>query len=597
MGFQIPQDIESLSSEDLDKALDEAAKEFEPLGKLSNDEIDDEQADRMAALADFATAAKAKKEADAAAFAERNAKIDEFRRSFITEDKEDAEEGEEGSTEEAPAEAEAPAEVPAEEVAEEPAPVIEEVVTEEVIAEVPAVEAEEELPSDEDAEEDEKEKEKDAVVASGKSSIAETAKNAPKPEQVEDAPKSVFSLTAAADVPTVPAGKAFNNLKEAAAAITSRINSMPRGAKNTFSRQGALVFTRENTNGLSQENVRDDLELLLAAGAESRLQGGSLVAAGGWAAPSEILMDFCDIESTEGLIDLPEVSVTRGGLQYTKGPTFESVLKSSTGFWDMTEAVAEAGTELKTALRPEVPPFTEKRLDAVGVMVEAGLLTRAGWPELVERYAKLALLAHEVKMHVKKIQGIYSYTGAAKNVTNGFGNALDVLHVIDVVAAGERQRYSLGNSATLEGLAPVWTRNVIRADLANRNGVDFLSITDAQIDAYFSARGVRMQWLSHWQELDLATNGIATKYPDTLEIVMYPAGTYVAGTSDVISLDTVYDSVNLKKNDYVHLFVEQGLAVTNPCNDGRRFTIDFKATGTTGAANIENALFRAPVGP
>lgn len=599
MSFEIPKDIGTLSAEELDAALESAVNEFAPLGKLSNEELDDDQYARMAELGEFAEAANAKKAADAQAFAERNAKIDAIRQTMASKDEEDEGEDEApaGDSEDTPVEtpAEVPPldEIPAEEVIEEVTPA-EEVIAEVAEGELPEdspLEEIEELPS-EQSEEDEDEKEKNAVVASGKSSIAGTAKKAPKTEETGEETKA-FSLVAAADIPQISAGTQFNTLKDAGSAISARLNTLPRNAKNTFSRQGALVFTRDSKNVLRQENTRDDLQLLLAAGAEASLKGGSLIAAGGWARPSEQLLDFCAIESNEGLIDLPEVSL-QGGVNYTKGPSFDQVLGSDTGFWDMTEAVAEAGSELKTSLRPEVPLFSEVRLDAVGTMVEAGLLTRAGWPELVERYASLALLAHEVKMHLKKIKGIKDFIGASIDIDNGFGNAVDILHVVDVVLAGERQRYSMAPNATIEVLLPSWIRNVFRADLANRNGVDYLSITDAQIDGYFSARNARTQFLSHYQNLDLAA-GVATGYPETLEIICYPAGTYVAGTSDVISLDTIYDSVNLKKNDYVHLFIEQGLAVTNPCNEGRSVSIDLRITGQTGAAAIETALFRAPV--
>lgn len=575
MAYQIPEDISSFSEEELNEALTNVVAEFESLGKLSDDKITDDDFARMEELSNFAGVVKGAQESKATAAAERAEKLASMRDAMAKKDEEE-EEGkvpekeapaDETPSDEAPAEAtEVEAEVPAEG---EPAP------AEEIIEELPA-------PTED---EEEEKKEKEAVVASSGNSIANTARNSAKPE-IPASKVENFSIKAAADIPQVSAGTKYGSLKEAAGAITNALKALPSGGQSGINlRRNALII--ENTNAkFSQTHNSDDMKMLLDASNESTLKGGSLVAAGGWGAPSDTLLDFCDLESADGLIDLAEVSVTRGGLRYTKGPSFADVLASDSGFWDMTETVAEAGEELKTSIRPEVPPFVEKRLDAVGTMMEAGLLLRAGWPELVERYAAMTLLAHEIKMHLKKIAGIQDYTGAAIDITGGFGNAIDVLNIIDLVAAGERQRYSLANNATLEVLLPLWVRNVIRADLGNRNGVDFLSITDAQIDAYFSARKLRVQFLNHYQGLDIATDGIATAYPETLEVIMYPAGTYVAGVADVLTLDTVYDSVNLKKNDYVHLFTEQGLAVVNPCNEGRRFSFALAITGRTGAADI-----------
>lgn len=394
------------------------------------------------------------------------------------------------------------------------------------------------------------------------------------------------------------AGQEFANLLDASKAISARLDSLPTGfVEDTKLRYGALAFSMPQDK-FNQDNreFRNDTELFYAASRESRLEGKSLTAAGGWGAPSERALDFCELESIDGLYTGPEVTITHGGIQYTKGPTFADVFNSSTGFWDMTEAVAEAGVVQKTSLRPAVPGFIEKRLDAVGVMMEAGLLLRAGWPELVERYARLLLTAHKVKMSQKAISQIQAYTGAAVTVPNGFGNAMDLLHVLELVAIGERQRNNMSDNQTLEALVPTWAKAVIRADLAQRSGVDTPSVSDAQIDALFTARNIRVQWLRGWQNLVIdGTANIALTYPDTVEVIMYPAGTYVRGVADVIKLDTIYDSVNLKKNDYVHLFVEQGTLMANPCGDGRRLSIPFLANGRrAAAADVNDDLFNTP---
>jgi hypothetical protein len=547
--FVIPTDIESLDSDALVEAVDGAFAAGRALSALPDEQITDEQAVELDALYEFHTAASTVLAARQSAAEERANRLSASRSAFAESAVEDEVVEEE---EEAPVE---------EEEATAPTPV------------------------------------KD--TASARRSFASRAARATPPAQkkvaVHTAPSA--SLTAAADVPSFSAGQKFDNLNEAAKAIGVSLNNLPKNApKGTFSRNGAVVITLPENKFNQNEYRGRDSEMLLDAAKESRLEGGSLVAAGGWGAPSEIIMDFCSGETTDGLISLPEVTITRGGVQYTKGPTFADVMAATTGFWDMTEATAEAGTEQKTSLRPEIPDFVEKRLDAVGVMIESGLLLRQGWPEVIARYAELALVVHQYKMHAKTINQILAFTGAAVPVPNGFGNAVDVLNVLDVVAYGERQRTALAENATLEVVLPRWVKGVLKADLANRMGADieFFNITDAQIDAWLAARGLRVQWLAYWQNLDTDTDGIATKYPATVEAIMYPAGTYVRGTSPVITLDTVYDSVNLKNNDYVHLFTEQGTVVTNPCYTGRRISLPLVANGRTGAADLTGGLFVDP---
>lgn len=560
MGFKAPKDISSLSAEDLQASINEAREAWaeSDFDNIPDADLNDDQVTEMMSISDFIREATSEASSREQAANERAERLSAARQSMSVEDEDEAEEEEIPDGEAARREEE-------------------------------EEEEEEELPVEEE-EEEEEEKPKRKMASRASRAASKSKRKAPV---TKAAPRT--TLTAAANVPGYSHGQKFDSFKgEAGQLLMNRLKGLPTAGDNKRVRDGALVLTQPE-NKFSQKNYPgQDTQMLLEAAQESSLSGGSLVAAGGWGAPSETVLDFCKIETTEGLLNLPEVSINRGGVQYTKGPSLADVMASSTGFWDMTEAVAEAGTEQKTSLRPTPPGFVEKRLDAVGLMVEAGFLLNTGWPEVVDRYTELAVIAHQHKMSAKSIAQIEAYTGAAIDVPNGYGNALDVLHVLEVVATGERSRYKMSMNATLEVLLPHWVKAVIRADLANRNGVDYINISDAQINAFFSARKLRVQWLHGYQEIDTDTNGIATAYPASVEAIMYPAGTYVRGTSDVISLDTVYDSTNLKRNDFVNLFLEQGTVVTNPCNDGRRISLPLVATGTTGAANIDRGLFVAP---
>lgn len=424
-------------------------------------------------------------------------------------------------------------------------------------------------------------------------SVAARAAAAAPASKAPTAKREGARLMSATSTDGFQMGQEFSNLEEAGELIAKKLARLPKDAPGgTLIQNTALqIALPDNEFSLTSDRFqnldRDAFKLLQAAGDETRLEGKSLVAAGGWGAPSERSLDFCKLESIEGLIKLPEVSITRGGIQYTKGPVFANVLASSTGFWDMTEAVAEAGVVQKTFLRPAIPTFTEQRLDAVGVGMEAGLLLRQGWPEVIARYSELLLTAHQYKMAQKTLNQILAFTGAAKAAGPGFGNALDILHILELIATGERQRTFMSPNQTLEAVIPHWVKNVIRVDLANRNGIaDFKAVTDAQIDAYFSALKIKVQWITAWQNIAIDASGIAKQYPQTVEILLYPAGTYVRGVAPVITLDTIYDSTNLKKNDYVELFVEQGTLVTNPCGEGLRVSMPLVANGRRAIDNI-----------
>jgi len=572
--FKIPADLSTLEGEKLSEAITEATAALKEInGKKIEELTEDEIAEGEALIGFISTAKTEVKTRDAAEVA--RIERAEALRNFNPDEDEEGEDGEDGG-------------------------------------EGDPLDGEDGGEGIEGGEGDSDEDEADAaaaaeatrvpVAASSKrrASLASRAAKTPATKQAQSkAPKARASLTAAANVSGIQAGKSYDSLTAAGEAISASLRMLPKHGKAVH-KAAALSFTLPKDE-FSQENrakYNNDTELLFAASRESRLEGKSLVAAGGWGAPSETALDFCELESIDGLYQGPEVQITRGGVQYTKGPSMADIVEATEGFWDMTEATAEAGVEQKTALRPEVPEFEEERLDAVGVMVEAGLLLKKAWPELIERYAKMALTLHQWKMARKAIRQIEAFTGAAVNVPNGFGNALDVFNILDTVALGARQRFFMSTKQTLEVLLPHWVKTIIRIDLSNRAGVPFETITDAQIDAQFTARNLKVQWLNAYQDLALdPTTNLLLELPESVEAIMYPAGTFVRGVSDVISLDTIYDSVNLKKNDYVHLFVEQGTLMTNPCGEGLRVSLPLVANGQRAYDNIARNFLQAPVAP
>jgi len=132
--------------------------------------------------------------------------------------------------------------------------------------------------------------------------------------------------------------------------------------------------------------------------------------------------------------------------------------------------------------------------------------------------------------------------------------------------------------AVTAGADPYWVKDVLREDMAERGGRPIDAITDAYIMNEFSARHISPQFVYDWQEQNVA----AVAFPLTFQMLLYPAGTFVKGTSDVITLNAVYDAASLATNIYTALFFEQGLLVANLCNEARLITVPVCASGKTG---------------
>jgi hypothetical protein len=543
--FEIPEDITALDDAALADALAKALEAAAEFNDVDDADLDDEKLNRLIALADFATAAR-EAQAERAAAATARAEKAAAARAALTGPEDEDEDDEDD--EETPA-------------AEEPAPASE---VKEPVA---------------------------AAATPKKAVVARLASKVAAPVDILPA-KPTAVLTASADVPGFATGGRLEDLDTVGKALVARMKGLPTvrlgGAEGIQQRYSVanIDIGSTRTDGLIQtKHPDDDQALLTKASKEARLPGGSLTAAGGWCAPSETLYDLCSFESTDGLLDLPSITASRGGIRYTKGPSFASIFNTAGLGWFLTEAQVIAGAPPKTCVEVSCPPFTEVRLDAVGICITAPLLTEAAYPELVRRFTEGALIAQQHKVDgyvLSKIDAAStSYTLQGTGVTS-----IDGLAQIEFAVMHQRQLERMSFNQSFELLLPYWYKAAVRADLSRRTGVDLINVGDAQIESYFTARGVRVQWLYNLDPLDPATGDI----PTTATAYLYPAGAFVKATTDVISLDAVYDSTLLKQNTYTALFAESGVAVVNTCGDPIKFEINACASGQTGAADLTDCL-------
>lgn len=395
-------------------------------------------------------------------------------------------------------------------------------------------------------------------------------------------------ITAQADIPGVVAASQMDDMAAIARAFSARANGFPQSSnppEGVYLRYGVATLNRgvEAFDGhwTGNPDFEDDYTMLVDAARESSLPNGSLTASGGWCAPSETIYDLCTIESLDGIIDLPEIQVNRGGIRFTTGPDF-SAIYTSAGFCQ-TEAQAIAGTA-KPCAEVACPTFEEVRLDACGICVKAPILTNAGYPELVQRWIEGTLIAQQHKVASRLIAAMVAQLPTAVVGGTWGSAATSALTALELAGEGLRYQWRMPFNATLEAVAPHWLMLVLRNDLALRTGRDNGSVTDAEIMEHFAQRHMRVQFVYNWQ--DLVTTTCVVAPPATANVMLYPAGTFVKGTADVISLDTVYDTASLQANMYTAAFAEEGVLLAQVCHGGCLVTINTCMAGESGAANV-----------
>ena len=414
---------------------------------------------------------------------------------------------------------------------------------------------------------------------------------------VEDTtPKARMTV---ADVPGF-AADSDASFEDLAVALDRRLQGFNSGAYAAAARAGramserhSLAVVRKAFDERATVGSPESADAAMAfAVNEKNLPGGSLVAAGGWCAPSETVYDLLEDESRDGLISLPEINVTRGGIKFTKGPKFADLYAAPS--FNFTEEEAKAGKYAPTSAtdptnkvgaKPvySVPctDFEEVRLSAAGLHVQANLLQQRGYPELVARTIRGALVAHEHKMSERIIASMEKQSTTVSMDSGQIGAAAPILTAIELQVEHYRYAQRLSRSTTLEAVFPYWVRGAVRTDLSRREGVDLIDVPDSRIDAWFRSRGVNAQFVYDWQALG-GEAGAFKVWPGSLKFLLYSAGTFVKGSQDVITLDTVYDSVLLGQNDYTALFTEEGYLVAKRGHDARVVTVPINPNGGTG---------------
>lgn len=569
----LPEDLSALTDEQLAEAVETARTEANDLQSLDPAEMTDAQVDRLETLAEFVESVGAQQ-------AEREqAQADRAERAQRAADRLNPSDGGEPTDSETPTEEEPPAEdAPAgDEPAQEGGEDEDSVNVDQIAAAVTA-----------------------ALQAAG---IGQTpAPTGPRMRQpANPVPASggsgdtVLSITAAADVPGVPSGQVLDGFGAVAEAFKARSKGFPKGPQSQrgvrYQHRVASIQRNfeETADGLYVDNPDfngDVMALLASAADERRLPNGSLIAAGGWCAPSENLYGIVGQSSLDGILDLPTIGVPRGGINFTPGPDFADIYTSA-GF-AQTEAEAIAGTE-KPCTEVDCPDFTEVRLDAVGICVKAPLLTRSAYGELVDFWLAETVVANQHKVNARIIAAMRTGLGTALAPTlTGTPVTWATLTAVELIIEGQRQAYRLSEAQALEVVAPRWLRAAIRGDLANRPGYpqDPSQITNEMIERHFAVRGARVQFVLGYLEIANPTTNVA--FPTSAEVMVYPAGTFVKGTQDVIDLDTVYDTADLQTNVYTAAFVEDGVLVAKRQHGGKRITLPVNVNGMVGAAQLDD---------
>jgi hypothetical protein len=438
----------------------------------------------------------------------------------------------------------------------------------------------------------------EALARRATASLAETARHAPKPKVSERR----LAVTASVDIPGVAHGGELPSLSALSDVVARKAKSMPVTSGNPNHQLVASIrneFEHTLDDRTSPAQVNELIQYLTSADKQQ-----ALVAGGGWCAPSEIRYDFFDIACMSGMIDLPTFGVTRGGIQFPVSPSLADTVNDIAfgGFavefsnasvpWLWTEAddvATVTGTPNKPCVRVPCPTFSEERLDCYGICLTAGNLADDAYPEATQHMLRLLMAAHQHAINARLIALMVA--GSTAPITIAGGAATDaaaprIFNAVGLAATDYRERFGMCIDDVLEVVLPSWVREVIRADLAWKAGVELMEVTNQQVNMFFTARNVSPQWVDDWQVRGASQFGNATAmtaWPTTVDFLLYAAGTFLHGNGMSLDLGVIRDSVLNAENDHTAAWSEECHLIARVGHESRRYTVPFNVNGSTSA--------------
>lgn len=433
--------------------------------------------------------------------------------------------------------------------------------------------------------------------------IADVAPHSPDTEIRDEA--SDYTIVAAADIATYPTGSELS-WADVGKAFEERVRAYPskgRGGAKGYMQHPLARIHRNFGEGqvVNEADGHDSAFNKLRTTADSWAKDESLVAANGWCAPSEPDYSICSPITMDGLLNVPEMVLRRGGLLHNQGLDFADFFGNDftlpiPGYNILTEAQVIADTA-KTCVEIPCPTFVDDRLNVAALCLTSSLLQNRGYPEFVSEFTQgaIAAMAHLVNREV--INEIV--TGSTAVVLTAVDPwATDGTFYSNMLSAAEfaikdmRHAYRTAQNQVFDVVLPYWVLGAMRADYIRQNARVTDDLADSMINSQFAMRGARVQWVYDWQDAFNpgaipATNqlGNATppfNYPTLTQFLVFLPGTWVLGRQDVIRLDTVYDAANLQQNLVTQLFMEDGFKPMRMCQLSRVYTVPTCANGSTG---------------
>lgn len=405
-----------------------------------------------------------------------------------------------------------------------------------------------------------------AILAAAKPTIADLQRHRSRHLRSSPRPPAETSRW------TTPAGRELGTVAEIADELRSRLLSLGREGRFSIAR-ASWELPPERRLGRDFTANRSALDAVVSPPA--------LVASGGICAPPNTRYDFPSSSTgSRPLRDgLPRFDADRGGIVYLPTPRLVDV-GSAVGI--TTEAQDASGENYpKPCLQVTCDEPTELHVQAVHRCLQFSNFNARTHPEAVEHYIDLTISAvaraAEDSLWTRMLTASTAVT-AGENLSA----TRDVLAAVGRAAAQLRSRHRMPQDFTMRWAAPAWLIDLMQADMGRQApGDSTMGISRADIEAWLTARSIRPIWsLDAGGQSFTDTQGVGPLigWPDTVDTLLYPEGSFIHVDGGELDLGIIRDSTINLTND-LQIFGEIFETVAFVGVESYALTLDVCASG------------------
>lgn len=319
----------------------------------------------------------------------------------------------------------------------------------------------------------------------------------------------------------------------------------------------------------------------------------ALVAAGGFCAPFTPFYDSVIYATAARPVrdGLPSYQPMRGGITYPPALSLADARDAIT-IWD-ADTDAEPGTATKQCLVIDCPEFLTAQIEAIVACVQHQNFSAMTWPERIAELADLVAAAHAEAGEVELLDGLKA--GSSQLTDAGvYGAVTTMLGAILNAAAGIRNRERMTRDRVMRVVLPMWTSDMLVQDLVNSQFERFSRDQDG-VNALLRAYGVNVSWYMDSETgggMMFANQGAGAleTFPATVKWFIYPEGTWIFLDRGRLDLGIVRDStLNATNTFQVWYETFEGIAKIGPTS--YEVTSTVCPSGQTGSVATDGTTY------